>query len=522
MLSSSGALLDPPTGKRSDRSRGNITAAFHLVGSSLLAAAAKHGQRSAATAAVQVFREATKACPGDPSLHNGLGASLLSLVRFESHVVALEALTEAASQFEAALAAAKAQMSPRAVCLRYSINLATSLRTRGERTGDDTLVERALVDLRSAAAGLPTSSVLFAYVQDHLGSTLMALGRSAEARHSFETALAARQTAQARARTWNNLGTVHAALHRWTEACKYYRQSLLLHSREHDPLAWALTQHNLASAILQRVLSDSRRPHDEVDRLKTAIEGFQTALQVRQRAQTPLDWAVTTANAAGAVLALGTHLCAGATERQAGLGHIRHALDLYKEALPELPPADLTKTLHNMLIALELLDKLSGSEAGRAEIETWRRDLRCLAAAKGCGEIAGQIGSIVGDPTRVSARSPAGHAWPTDIYSRAHKDRKEDIVQFLTRVWLPWIQAGTIDLPTLRAHDPSAAKAIDNFRQRRDPTTGQRRRLPTYLDIPTKREVNDRLAASIARAGDRPARLDWALRSRARREKGKL
>jgi hypothetical protein len=79
------------------------------------------------------------------------------------------------------------------------------------------------------------------------------------------------------------------------------------------------------------------------------------------------------------------------------------------------------------------------------------------------------------------------------------------------------IRTGRVDLRTLRTQDPSAAKAVDNFQQRRDPVTGLRSRLPPELDIPTKREVNDRLAAGIARPGDRPARLDWALRSRARR-----
>ncbi len=50
-----------------------------------------------------------------------------------------------------------------------------------------------------------------------------------------------------------------------------------------------------------------------------------------------------------------------------------------------------------------------------------------------------------------------------------------------------------------------------------DPVTGERRTLPTQLHLPTKKELNDRLAASIDDPGDRPARLDWALRSRARR-----
>jgi hypothetical protein len=64
-------------------------------------------------------------------------------------------------------------------------------------------------------------------------------------------------------------------------------------------------------------------------------------------------------------------------------------------------------------------------------------------------------------------------------YAQAHKARGENIVQFLSRVWLKLIQAGIVDLRIPRAKDPSAA--------------------------------------SIHDPGDRPARLDWALRSRAHR-----
>ena len=121
--------------------------------------------------------------------------------------------------------------------------------------------------------------------------------------------------------------------------------------------------------------------------------------------------------------------------------------------------------------------------------------------------------------TEVPPSLPAGLQWPGEVYAQASKERGENIVQFLTRVWQPLIQAGAVDLRTLRARDPSAAKAVDNYQQRRDPATGLRCRLPPELHIPTKREVNDRLAAGIAHAGDRPARLDWALRSRARRDR---
>jgi hypothetical protein len=137
----------------------------------------------------------------------------------------------------------------------------------------------------------------------------------------------------------------------------------------------------------------------------------------------------------------------------------------------------------------------------------------------GLSATADEIRRTTSASTEAPPPLPAGLQWPRESYAQARKERGENIVQFLTRVWLPLIQAGAVDLRTLRARDPSAAKAVDNYQQRRDPATGLRCRLPPELDIPTKREVNDRLAAGIAHAGDRPARLDWALRSRARRHR---
>ena len=96
-------------------------------------------------------------------------------------------------------------------------------------------------------------------------------------------------------------------------------------------------------------------------------------------------------------------------------------------------------------------------------------------------------------PASAEARPslPVGLQWPSGSYTQARKERGQNIAQFLTRVWLPVIKLGAVDMRTLRALDPSAAKAIDHFQQSQDPVTGLRRRLPAELDIPTKREVND-------------------------------
>ncbi len=139
------------------------------------------GRREAAAAAAEVFREAIEAVAADSSLHNGLGASLLVLARFESHPAALQVLDDAAQAFQIALRRAEEQAAPRAVRLRYAINLATAQWMQGERTRDEALLRRAADLLRSVAAGLSPSSPYWAHVHDNLGNALAALGSTAEA-----------------------------------------------------------------------------------------------------------------------------------------------------------------------------------------------------------------------------------------------------------------------------------------------------------------------------------------------------
>jgi tetratricopeptide (TPR) repeat protein len=511
------ALLDPATNKRSEP---NNPVPFHLVGERLLRVATVSGRPEAAAAAAEVFREGIKAVPADPSLHNSSGAAILAMARFASHADALNLLAEATKEFQAALGKAEGQRAPRAARLRYAVNLATVLWLRGERSGDQALVEEAVEKLRSLVTELSESSPYWVHVQDNLGNALAALRHYTEAIDAFEAALRGHQTDLERARSLNNIGTAHAGRHRYGEACKYYRGSLLLLSAEQTPLAWGLAQHNLATAMLQSALA-SRHREGKIPKLQASAKAFRSALGVRQRNRTPVDWAVTTANMAGALLSLGAHLCTATSlsDRQSGLRQVREAIDLFHQSLPDLAGSDLEKTGRNLLVALQILGDLAGDSRIQQEIHARRVQLLLFARDHGLTAIVDEIGNIPVNPTQPRPRLPVGLDWPTETYAGAHKERGENVVQFLSRVWLPLIRAGVVDLRTLRLRDPSAAKAIDNFRQRRDPATGLRRTLPRELDIPTKRELNDRLAAAITEAGDRPARLDWALRSRARRQR---
>jgi hypothetical protein len=62
--------------------------------------------------------------------------------------------------------------------------------------------------------------------------------------------------------------------------------------------------------------------------------------------------------------------------------------------------------------------------------------------------------------------------------------RHETILDFLRRVWKPWIDAGLLSRSDLRQLDPKAYTAVYNWLHRNG--------LPEDLRLPTKREVNDR------------------------------
>jgi hypothetical protein len=275
----------------------------------------------------------------------------------------------------------------------------------------------------------------------------------------------------------------------------------------------------LGTTLLREGLGGAR-PAVLGRRIAQAIKAFEAARDVRHRLGPRLDWAVTTANLASATVTLGVHLHTGdmgasemGQDDPRAADRIRRAIALYAQAAPELDPAGLRQTVGNVAAAVRILRQVSADTAIAGDTRDHLAALAPLAARHGLPD----LDAFRKDRMEAPRAPPDGLAWPTETYAQAHRTRGEDIVAFLSRVWLPLIEAGAVDMRVLRARDPSAAKGVDNYTQKIDPATGARRRLPAHLHLPTKREVNDRLAASIASPGDRPARLDWALRSRARR-----
>jgi tetratricopeptide (TPR) repeat protein len=529
------ALLDPDAdakgggGGRAPR-QSRVTAddigAYLRVGRQLISVADQTGRYSVAGAAAEVFRIAVGRVAGDPSLHNGLGAALVECARLEAGAAALASLTEAAAAFRTASSLAVRQGTPRAAAMRYEMNLAMVLWMQGERESDTTRIKKAVSKLRDIATVFGDAPAHRSHLYDNLGNALMALGQTEPAIAAYRAALDGHQSATERGRSLNNLGTAFAELGRHAEAGRTYREALALQPRDAVPLAWARTQHNLATTLLREAIA-SAQPAFVGKRVRQAIKAFERARQLRHRLGSRLDWAVSTANLASATVSLGVHLHTGESGRgdPRAADHIRRAIALYAEAAPVLDAADLRQTIGNVAAAVQILRRVADGVAISGETRDHLAALASLAAQHGLPELAAFRKDPIEPPVARTAETaaqsrlapPEGLDWPTETYAQAHKTRGEDIVAFLSRVWQPLIEAGAVDMRVLRARDPSAAKAVDNYTQKIDPAIGQRRRLPAHLHLPTKREVNDRLAASIAAPGDRPARLDWALRSRARR-----
>jgi tetratricopeptide (TPR) repeat protein len=102
---------------------------------------------------------------------------------------------------------------------------------------------------------------------------------------------------------------------------------------------------------------------------------------------------------------------------------------------------------------------------------------------------------------------PEGLSWPQNDFGKKEPEfnKPGGAERYIKRVWVPL--APYIDMPTLRERWPRAAEVIDRNR-------------PKLAEIslpPVKRELTDRIVAAIPNPGDRPARVEWALRNRAYR-----
>jgi hypothetical protein len=114
----------------------------------------------------------------------------------------------------------------------------------------------------------------------------------------------------------------------------------------------------------------------------------------------------------------------------------------------------------------------------------------------------------------VLPKLPKGLAWPKETYSDACD--RENVVQYLERVWRPLIEAGFAHRRVVAMLDPSVIMGIKNY-TRRNPSTGERRQIPKHLRFVTRREATDRILEAEPGAVFRNPQLAQAVASRLRR-----
>lgn len=96
------------------------------------------------------------------------------------------------------------------------------------------------------------------------------------------------------------------------------------------------------------------------------------------------------------------------------------------------------------------------------------------------------ISSVDAKAAALSADKPIRLGTPKEKYlaSRGRNGSSENIIEFLKRVWISWIEAGALTRPVLRQNDPKAYQALLDFLKRHE--------LPSGWSIPSRSELVER------------------------------
>jgi|GEM_PF-2812561 len=250
------------------------------------------------------------------------------------------------------------------------------------------------------------ASLLWAGIQNQLGSALACLGERDEGAIAFTEAVRAHRAAlevftlEEQPLEWsstqnslaNALGRIGErqegsdSLH---EAADIHRHALKVRTREQYPEKWALTQNNLGIVLL--TLSERE---SEIENLRAAIASLRAALEVRTRKDFPFEWAVTQNNLGSALSRLGDRLSDANLLREAA-SVLRAAMEIFTR---DRFPLQWMGSRNNLGAALRRLGHLNDDTAAfdeaivgyrealsictrdRLPIQ-WAKTMECLAIA---------------------------------------------------------------------------------------------------------------------------------------------
>jgi tetratricopeptide (TPR) repeat protein len=343
----------------------------------------------------------------------------------------------------------------------------------------------------------------------------------------------------------NDLSMAYLEKRMFGKALEICRQALALQPRDRVPMAWSRSKDNEAQILGAR--SQSEPSPKAIQSLRESCQAFQQARQSRPQAWNPIIWAETTARLSTTTWGLANRLLLSEHnfDRITGLAYLEYAVLIGNEAIYYLDNSMyssfcvilsiISKDLNFNLgviskqyimdsrlkskilaVLIPTLDDLAVDPHARsALLQELAADISAQspdAAAEEITQRERKVDAATGK-TKPLPAPPPGHQWPTETYSGSPEAKRGGggIVAYLERVWLPLLQAapGAIDLPTLRAVDPSAAFGINNYAR-------NGRTLPLHLEIPTKRAVNDRLLSQGPRAILNDPRLAQVVATRIR------
>ena len=145
------------------------------------------------------------------------------------------------------------------------------------------------------------------------------------------------------------------------QAITAYRNALEVRTRADHPVDWAMTQNNLANALQNQGIRTQGT--EGADLLAQAVTACRNALVVRIRADNPLDWATTQNNLAIALQNQGTR-----TQGAEGTDLLIQAVTAYRNALEVTThanhPVNWAMTQNNLANALQLQGTLTQGAEG--------------------------------------------------------------------------------------------------------------------------------------------------------------
>jgi tetratricopeptide (TPR) repeat protein len=524
-------------------------AALRLAGEDLLDIGERDGNASALLRAADRFREALAYGTDTSVLQNNIGNALIRCAHLNNSV---ELAREAHIAFQSALRAYNGSQDD-AFALRIRLNILECSCQISSISGNTRLIRFSISSLRDFTAKFrETISPDRARAEALLAEALLAHrdtsrdpdGDLKEALSAYENSIniyqdndnsknqtdrAINQTRYALALT--EVGDFDKAIDYCIEAATNLKLM--------RPTAWADARLSLADIyILQGghyLVSEPGRARQLLEDARNIAEDISSSRSI---------WQMNIIAKATSRTAKATGLLALLEPYAERLKRLNQSISFYNKAIPYLSSCEqlsFSKEKDIILSTIELLttdssvqllDGFQATDPMKSRPQELERAVRAEAEASATRlDIPAETREDFIDRFITASLVALTPQLPVKPPERYIPRGSENIIQFLRRVWEPWIQPQTpamavalarhgrlLTRSKLREIDISAAQAVDAWLSP-NRRTGARRTLPEDIFLPTLPELDDLEVSLYAKSAERPARLDAVVRNRAWRSR---